>query len=90
MPPVIWALDTNHDGIIESSEIDNAPQSLKKLDRRGTGQLTIPELLGPPPPRPRGGGQGEDGPPPPPPDDNGQGPNNGQNDGGQQPPPPPQ
>jgi hypothetical protein len=64
LPPVIEALDTNHDGIIESSEIDNAPAALKTLDKDGAGQLTIPELLGPPPPRPggEGGGQGQNGP----------------------------
>ena len=77
LPPVIEVLDANHDGIIDASEIDNAPQSLKKLDRKGTGQLTIPELLGPPrrPPGGRGGpgpGNGQDGPPPgPPPDQSG-------------------
>jgi Ca2+-binding EF-hand superfamily protein len=97
---VIQALDTNHDGIIDADEIENAPKSLKTLDREGTGQLTIEELLGPPPGRRRsqGGqnqsqsqgqqGQGSDqnGPsgPPPPPSDGG----SGQTDAGPPPPPP--
>jgi hypothetical protein len=89
LPPVIEALDTNHDGIIEADEIANAAQSLKTLDKNGAGQLTIPELLGPPPHRPR---NGDDGPPGPPPCDNGPGDNpppaeSGTNAGG--PPPPP-
>jgi hypothetical protein len=58
-PPVIEVLDANHDGIIDATEINNAAQSLKKLDRNGTGQLTIEELLGPPP-----FGRGPHGPPP--------------------------
>src|SRR5580704_12081864 len=53
LPPVIQALDTNNDGIIEASEIANAPQSLRTLEKSGSDQLTIPELLGPPPPPPR-------------------------------------
>jgi hypothetical protein len=72
LPPVIQALDTNHDGIIEASEIDNAPQSLKTLEQNGQDYLTIPELLGPPPGRPprqqgqsgsqgQGQGQGQQG-----------------------------
>jgi hypothetical protein len=86
-------LDANHDGIIDAQEIANAPQALKKLDKQGTGQLTIPELLGPPPRGPRGGQvPGNDGPPGPPPDDNGPPPSqsgtNGQTDGGPPPPPP--
>ncbi len=95
MPPVIQALDTNHDGIIEADEIENAPQSLKTLEKNGSDQLTIPDLLGPPPhgPRPGGQGQGNDqGGPPPPPDDNGpsQSGTNSQGDSGPPPPPPPQ
>jgi hypothetical protein len=92
---VIEALDTNHDGIIEADEIANAAASLKKLDKQGTGQLTIPELLGPPRgPRQGGPGGDQDGPPGPPPDDGGPGGQagqsgtNGQN--GPPPPPPPQ
>jgi hypothetical protein len=85
VPPVFAALDTNHDGVIDANEIANAPAALKTLDKNGTGQLTIEELMGP---RPHGmgmgggmrgpgpdGGQGPDGPPP------------GGPDGGQAPPP---
>jgi len=88
LPPVIQALDTNHDGTIEADEIANAPQSLKTLLKSGSDSLTIPDLLGPPPPRPDGQGpppppeqsgtNGAQGAPPPPPPD------------GQGPPPPPQ
>lgn len=85
-PPVIEVLDANHDGVIDASEIANAAQALKKLDRKGTGELTIPELLGPPP------GRGPQGPPPDQggPDDQqppAQSGSNGQEGG---PPPPPQ
>ena len=48
LPPVIQALDTNHDGIIEADEIENAAQSLKTLLKSGSNQLTIEDLLGPP------------------------------------------
>jgi hypothetical protein len=87
MPPVIRALDTNHDGVIEADEIANAAQSLKTLIRPGYNELSIQDLLGRPPHRPRQQGQGnnQDGPPGPPPDQGGQGGPDGQ--GG--PPPPP-
>jgi hypothetical protein len=62
LPPVIQALDTNHDGVIDASEIQNAPQSLRTLEKSGSDQLTIPELLGPPPwLRHHGQGQGGQG-----------------------------
>lgn len=93
-PPVFAALDTNHDGVIDANEIANAPAALKTLDKRGTGKLTIEQLMGPRPhgmgmgrgpggpggPGPDGGGpgMGQDGPPP-----------DGGPDGGQNPPPPP-
>jgi hypothetical protein len=47
--PLAMALDTNHDGIIDSNEIANAPAELKTLDKNGDGQLTSDEYL---PPRP--------------------------------------
>jgi hypothetical protein len=59
-PPVIAALDANHDGTIDAAEIANAPAALKKLDKNGDGKLTMDEL------RPPGGGPrgGEGGGPP--------------------------
>jgi hypothetical protein len=51
-PPLIAALDLNHDGIISADEIAKAAESLKKLDKNGDGQLTRDELR---PRRPPGG-----------------------------------
>jgi len=39
LPPVIQALDTNHDGVISADEIANAAQSLKTLLKSGSNQL---------------------------------------------------
>lgn len=47
--PVIAALDTNGDGVLDAVEIANASASLKKLDKNGDGKLTRDELM---PPRP--------------------------------------
>ncbi|MGO8696521.1 MAG: EF-hand domain-containing protein [Limisphaerales bacterium] len=55
--PLVMALDTNHDGIIDANEIANAPAALKTLDKNGDGQLTIDEYM---PKRP----DGSSGPPP--------------------------
>ena len=41
--PAIAVLDANHDDIIDSNEIANAPIALKKLDKNGDGQLTPDE-----------------------------------------------
>src|SRR5215467_3512626 len=61
VPPIIAALDANHDGVIDSQEIDNAPAALRKLDKNGDGNLTMDELM-PPPPNGRGpGGPGGPG-----------------------------
>ena len=62
LPLVFQALDTNHDGVIDASEIANASNALKSLDKNGDGQLTLLELMGPRPhPRPAGpGGRGDD------------------------------
>jgi hypothetical protein len=69
IPPIIQALDANHDGVIDASEIANASAALKTLDKNGDGKLTRDEYL---PPRPNGpNGDHRDGHrPPPPPDDN--------------------
>ena len=48
--PIIQALDTNHDGIIDATEIANASAALKTLDKNGDGQLTTDEYLPPLPP----------------------------------------
>ena len=48
LPPIISALDTNRDGIIDAAEIAVASDILKKLDRNGDGKLTVDETLGGP------------------------------------------
>jgi hypothetical protein len=58
-PPIMAALDANHDGVIDADEIANASTALKTLDKNGDGKLTQDELR---PPRPEG--QSQDGPPP--------------------------
>ena len=73
IPAIVKALDVNGDGIIDSNEIANASAELKTLDKKGDGQLTRDEYLGPrpnrrPPQDDNGGGgdQGggpQDGPP---------------------------
>jgi hypothetical protein len=87
-PLIIKALDANGYGVIDASEIANAPAVLKTLDKNGDGKLTRDEYLGPRPPRPfgqDGQGQGPDGnqgpggddnnmPPGPPPADDGNNP----------------
>lgn len=52
------ALDTNHDGIIDSNEIANASAALRKLDKNGDGRLTPDELRPQRPPRPGGNHRG--------------------------------
>ena len=47
MPLIIKALDTNGDGVIDASEIANAPAALKTLDKNGDGKLTVEEYIGP-------------------------------------------
>jgi hypothetical protein len=75
LPPVVAALDVNHDGIIDASEIANASAALLKLDKNGDGQLTQDELRPPRPPLPPGEGPGDgNGPPPGPPPGDGDGP----------------
>ncbi len=60
VPPVIAALDTDRDGFISAGEIEDAAESLKKLDKNDDGSLSPEELRphGPPP------GQRPHGPPP--------------------------
>jgi EF hand len=61
--PLVQALDTNHDGIIDSNEIANASAELLTLDKNGDGQLTPDEYL---PPRPKNADQMGQGFRPPP------------------------
>jgi hypothetical protein len=51
--PLFAALDTNGDGVIDATEINNAPAALRKLDKNGDGKLTREEL--------RPAGRGENG-----------------------------
>jgi len=48
--PLMEALDANHDGVIDATEIANASAALKTLDKNGDGKLTQDELR---PHRPR-------------------------------------
>jgi hypothetical protein len=59
-PPiaVIGALDANHDGVVDATEIANASEALKALDKNGDGSLTPDELIGPRPNEMRPGGPG--------------------------------
>jgi hypothetical protein len=69
--PILQALDVNHDGVIDSNEIANAPAELLTLDKNHDGKLTRDEYLPPRPNGPPGGGDEQGGQrPPPPPDDN--------------------
>ena len=52
-PPIISALDTNLDGIINAREIADAPVNLKTLDMNGDGKLSSEEYR---PPRHAGPG----------------------------------
>ena len=67
-PPLFAALDANHDGVIDETEIANASAALLKLDKNGDGKLTKDELM-PPGLRP---GEGFGVPPGPPPDGDGE------------------
>ena len=68
LPVIVKALDANGDGVIDASEIANAPAALKALDKNGDGRLTPDEFIGPrrhmgPPPE-NGAGPDNAGPPP--------------------------
>jgi len=68
--PLMAALDTNGDGILDAGEIANASASLLKLDTNGDGKLSRDELRPKhhgPPPGP-GGAEGQGAPAGPPPD----------------------
>ena len=57
-PPIIAALDKNHDGVLDATEIANAPAALLTLDKNGDGQLSHDEIAPGRPP----GGHGPGGP----------------------------
>lgn len=63
--PLQLALDTNHDGVIDSNEIANASAELLTLDKNGDGQLTQDEYMPPRPPDADSMGQGFHPPPSP-------------------------
>ena len=66
LPAIVRALDANHDGVIDASEIANASAALKTLDKNGDGKLTPDEFMGPRPQMHGGqGGSGNDNLPPP-------------------------
>lgn len=60
MPPMVSALDANHDGTIDETELGNATAALKTLDKNSDGKLTREELM---PARPEGGRPGGPGGP---------------------------
>jgi len=54
VPPLMAALDTNHDGVIDEDEIKNAAEALRKLDKNGDGKITMDEIRPHRPGRPGG------------------------------------
>jgi Ca2+-binding EF-hand superfamily protein len=50
--PIMAALDTNTDGTIDATEIEQASKSLKTLDKNSDGKLTPDELRPARPERP--------------------------------------
>jgi Ca2+-binding EF-hand superfamily protein len=48
-PPLMKALDANHDGAIDAAEIANAAKAFLKLDKNGDGKLTQDEFRQPTP-----------------------------------------
>lgn len=60
--PLMAALDTDRNGVIDAKEIENAVAALRKLDRNEDGKLTAEEIGGRPPgDRPERGRPGRDG-----------------------------
>jgi hypothetical protein len=57
---IVKALDVNGDGVIDASEIANAPAALKTLDKNADGKLTPDEFIGPRPHRGSPPGQNGD------------------------------
>jgi EF hand len=48
-PPIVDALDNDHDGKLSSAEMKNASDALIALDKNEDGELTGEEMFGPPP-----------------------------------------
>ena len=42
--PLLAALDTNHDGVIDEAELARAPEILRSLDRNSDGRITPDEM----------------------------------------------
>jgi hypothetical protein len=60
LPPILLALDASQDGVIDATELANAPLALKKLDQNGDGKLSPDEYLPPRPDRPSPRADGQD------------------------------
>jgi tetratricopeptide (TPR) repeat protein len=43
--PLLWALDSDHDGVISAAEIHNADKQLQQLDRNRDGSVESPETV---------------------------------------------
>ncbi len=88
LPPIFTVLDSNGDGKIDATEIEQAPGNLAKLDKNGDGKLSLEECLplrgGPTPPGAPGGPRDASLPPQGPP----RGPQGGPGPGGPGSPPP--
>jgi hypothetical protein len=65
VPPLMAALDKDHNGELSAKEIEGATDALTKLDKDNDGELTPPEIH-PRPPRPpkADGEENQQGPPP--------------------------
>ncbi|MEY4566683.1 MAG: hypothetical protein RLY14_1653 [Planctomycetota bacterium] len=60
--PIVAALDTDRDGMLSATEIENASKSLLTLDKNGDGKLSNEELRPSMPPGMTPGGPGPQGP----------------------------
>ena len=58
--PLLSALDSNHDGVLDEAELAQAPAALRALDRNGDARIT-PDEMSPMMGRGRGGPEGRGG-----------------------------